>query len=187
MAALQEYKCPCCGGALEFNTGVQKMKCPFCDSEFEMEALQSYDEELQNEGTDDFTWETTAGSEWTEGETESMRSYVCKSCGGEIIGDANTAATACPYCGNPIVMMGQFSGTLKPDFVIPFKLDKEAAKAEGYFTPEAYEIVKKLVLAWDPDFTKVTPKEARELAEAEASGFLSEEEIDWDHLDEMKL
>lgn len=128
MAALQEYKCPCCGGALEFNTGVQKMKCPFCDSEFEMEALQSYDEELQNEGTDDFTWETTAGSEWTEGETESMRSYVCKSCGGEIIGDANTAATACPYCGNPIVMMGQFSGTLKPDFVIPFKLDKEAAK-----------------------------------------------------------
>ena len=51
----------------------------------------------------------------------------------------------------------------------------------------AYEIVKKLVLAWDPDFTKVTPKEARELEKAEASGFLSEEEIDWDHLDEMKL
>ena len=54
-----------------------------------------------------------------------MRSYVCKSCGGEIVGDENTAATACPFCGNPVVMMGQFAGALRPDYVIPFKLDKE--------------------------------------------------------------
>lgn len=39
------------------------------------------------------------------------------------------AATSCPFCGNPIVMIGQFSGSLKPDYVIPFKLDKKAAKA----------------------------------------------------------
>ena len=54
---------------------------------------------------------------------------MCKSCGGEIVGDENTAATSCPFCGNPVVMMGQFSGALKPDLVIPFKLDKNAAKA----------------------------------------------------------
>ena len=128
MANLQEYKCPCCGGALEFNSGVQKMKCPYCDTEFEMDALQSFDEVLQNEVADDYTWETSAGSEWSAGEANGMRAYLCKSCGGEIIGDSNTAATSCPYCGNPIVMMEQFSGVLKPDCVIPFKLDKEAAK-----------------------------------------------------------
>ena len=122
-----EYKCPCCGGALAFDSGVQKLKCPYCDTEFEMEALQSFDDVLQNEAADDYSWETTAGSEWGAGETDGMRSFVCKSCGGEIIGDANTAATSCPYCGNPIVMMNQFSGVLKPDCVIPFKLDKEAA------------------------------------------------------------
>lgn len=38
------------------------------------------------------------------------------------------AATSCPFCDNPIVMMGQFAGALKPDLVIPFKLDKKAAK-----------------------------------------------------------
>lgn len=128
MADLQEYKCPCCGGAIEFNSSIQKMKCPFCDTEFEMDALKSYDEVLSEDKADDYTWQTTAGEQWAEGETDAMRSYVCKSCGGEIIGDANTAATECPYCGNPIVMMNQFSGTLKPDFVIPFKLNKEAAK-----------------------------------------------------------
>lgn len=130
MAAIQEYKCPCCGGAIGFDSSIQKMKCPFCDTEFEMETLQSYDADLQSEGGDNMTWETTAGTEWGEGETDGIKSFVCKSCGGEIIGDENMAATACPYCGNPVVMMGNFSGALKPDFVIPFKLDKEKAKEE---------------------------------------------------------
>lgn len=129
MQTLQEYKCPCCGGAIAFDSTLQKMKCPYCDTEFEMEALEGYDAELQSEKSDNMEWETSAGGDWQEGETDGLRSYVCKSCGGEIVGDANTAATACPFCGNPVVMMGQFSGALKPDLVIPFKLDKKAAKA----------------------------------------------------------
>ena len=98
MAVLQEYKCPCCGGAIAFDSGIQKMKCPYCDTEFEMEALAAYDSELSNESPDDLQWESVGGESWQE---EGIRSYVCKSCGGEIIGDENTAATACPYCGNP--------------------------------------------------------------------------------------
>ena len=103
MAGLQEYKCPCCGGAIAFDSKIQKMKCPYCDTEFEMDALKGYDAELQNEQTDDMEWDTSAGSEWQEGETDGLRTYVCKSCGGEIVGDANMAATSCPFCDNPIV------------------------------------------------------------------------------------
>lgn len=127
MSTLQEYKCPCCGGALEFNSSIQKMKCPFCDTEFEMEILEEYDAQLENEQASDMNWDTSAGQEWAEGETAGLKTYVCKSCGGEIIGDDTTAATSCPYCDNPIVLMGQFSGELKPDYVIPFKQDKKAA------------------------------------------------------------
>lgn len=128
MQTLQEYKCPCCGGAIAFDSALQKMKCPYCDTEFDMETLKGYDDILQGAQADDMKWKTSAGTEWQEGETEGLRSYVCNSCGGEIIGDENTAATSCPFCGNPVVMMGQFSGELKPDLVIPFKLDKKAAK-----------------------------------------------------------
>ncbi len=46
----------------------------------------------------------------------------------------------------------------------------------------AFDLVKRLVLAWDPDFTKVTPEEAVQLQAAEDSGFVPEEEIDWDNL-----
>lgn len=125
--ALQEYKCPCCGGGIEFNSEIQKMKCPYCDTEFEMDTLRSFDEELKNDAPDEMKWETTAGSMWSEEESSKMRAYSCKSCGGEIIGEDTTGAMACPYCGNPVVMMEQFSGTLKPDYIIPFKLDKQAA------------------------------------------------------------
>lgn len=128
MAEIQEYKCPCCGGAIAFDSTIQKMKCPYCDTQFDMETLASYDSELKSEQKDDMSWQAASGGEWQEGETGSLRSYVCKSCGGEIACDENTAAASCPFCGNPVVMMGQFSGALKPDYVIPFKLDKKAAK-----------------------------------------------------------
>ncbi len=127
LAVLQEYKCPCCGGAIEFNSDAQKMKCPYCGSEFDVETLISYDDELKNDCDDNMEWETHAGGEWQEGEADNLNVYVCNSCGGEIIGDETTAATSCPYCGNPVVMMGQFKGELKPDYVIPFKLDKNDA------------------------------------------------------------
>lgn len=47
----------------------------------------------------------------------------------------------------------------------------------------AEEFVRRLVLAWDPDYTKVTSAEAAQLKEAEESGFISAEEIDWDNLE----
>lgn len=124
---LQEYKCPCCGGAIAFDSTIQKMKCPYCDTEFEMDTLADYDRELRSDQPDQMEWEVQAGSAWHNGEADRLRSYLCKSCGGEIVGDETMAATACPYCGNPVVVMGQFSGALRPDYVIPFRLDKNAA------------------------------------------------------------
>ena len=44
MPQLLEYKCPCCGGAIEFDSTLQKMKCPYCDTEFETESLKGYDD-----------------------------------------------------------------------------------------------------------------------------------------------
>lgn len=46
----------------------------------------------------------------------------------------------------------------------------------------AYEFIKKLVLAWDPDFTKTTPDEAERIAQAEKSGFIDDEDIDWEKI-----
>ena len=127
LAVLQEFKCPCCDGALEFDSSVQKMSCPYCGTEFEMETLQAYDAELNSQPQDNMTWDTAAGSDWQPGEEEGLRVYTCNTCGGEIVTDETTGATECPFCGNPVVMTGQFAGALKPDLVIPFKVDKKGA------------------------------------------------------------
>lgn len=48
----------------------------------------------------------------------------------------------------------------------------------------AYELMRRIVLAWDPDFTKLTPDEADRLNEAEKEiergEVVSDSEIDWD-------
>ncbi len=130
MSDLLEYKCPCCGGVIEFDVQTQKPKCPYCDTEFELETLKGYEEDLKEAPEKSDEWEDASG-EWQEDEQDNLRVYVCNSCGGEVVCDNTTAATHCPYCSNPIIMKGQLAGDLRPDLVIPFKLDKKAAK-EGY-------------------------------------------------------
>ncbi len=159
MSDLLDYKCPACGGALAFDTATQKMKCPYCDSTYEMAELQQKDAVLDTQQAempqdavtqDNFDWNTDSAQDWN-GEDANMSVFVCKSCGGEIVGDQNTVATACPYCGNPVVMSGRLSGQLKPNYVIPFKLDKKAAKdmlkkyvSSKKFAPNAFKSENKL-------------------------------------------
>ena len=129
MAQMLEYKCPCCGGAVKFDSASQKVKCPYCDTEFDVEAFKKLEQEAAaREPEQETKWETSGQSEWQQGEADGMQVFTCQSCGGEIVADENTAATSCPYCGNPVVLTGRLSGMLRPEYVIPFKLDKKQAK-----------------------------------------------------------
>ena len=129
MAEIIEYKCPNCSGAIAFDSSIQKMKCPYCDSELEMDSLKKLDEELTDlPASEDLSWEKSDSNQWQEEEADQMRVYACESCGGQLVTDETTAATSCPYCDNPVVLKERLAGDLKPNYVIPFKLDKKAAK-----------------------------------------------------------
>lgn len=125
MSATIEYKCPCCGGKIEFDSTLQQMKCPYCDTTFDVGAMMTHDEVLNQPSQDDMQWQKEQEESTWQGD---MNVYACRSCGGQIFADENTAATHCPYCGNPVMLTDRLSGDLKPDYVIPFKLDKQAAK-----------------------------------------------------------
>ena len=127
MSELLEYKCPACGGAINFDSASQQMKCPYCEASFDVEALKSYDDELKKDQPSKINWNMQTSDDWG-GEDQNMGVYICQSCGGEIFGDETVAATSCPFCDNPIVMTSQLAGVLRPDLIIPFKLDKKAAK-----------------------------------------------------------
>lgn len=137
------YQCPACTGPLHFVGGSGKLECEYCGASYdvaEIEALyaekeekaaaaqQAAEETRQSAPSGDGgAWDTSSLSEDWGAEGGGMRAYGCPSCGAELICDETTAATSCPYCGNPTVVPGQFSGQLRPDFIIPFKLSKEDA------------------------------------------------------------
>lgn len=119
-----------------------KLECEYCGSSYdvaEIEVLYAEKEEKaaetqQAEEQKKQAEASSAGDEWDtsdlqqwDAEEDDMQAYSCPSCGAELICDKTTAATSCPYCGNPTVVPGQFSGSLKPDYIIPFKLSKEEA------------------------------------------------------------
>ena len=136
MSDVIEYKCPFCGGAMEFDSKSQHMKCLYCNTEMTVEEFQRTQkpeaETAAEKKTAKENWFSLSSGQWQKDETNHMRVYSCQSCGGEIVADETTGATTCPFCNNKVTIKGQFSGDLKPDYIIPFKLDKKAAKKRYY-------------------------------------------------------
>lgn len=124
---IQNYKCPACTGPLHFAAASGKLECEYCGSIYEIEEMEAKYaagaeaavEASANKKADPEGWGPGAG----------MKAYSCPSCGAELVCDENTAASSCPYCGNPTVAPAQFADMLKPDYVIPFKKEKKEAKA----------------------------------------------------------
>ena len=129
-AQVTNYKCPACTGPLHFVGATGKLECDYCGSTFDVSYIESLmqDAEQKAEAAAEEGWDLSdLSSDWGA-EGGQMRVYNCPSCGAELICEETTAATSCPYCGNTTIVPGQFSGMMKPEYVIPFKLDKEAAK-----------------------------------------------------------
>ena len=130
---ITNYQCPACTGPLRFDPVTGKLVCEYCGSAYdtsEIEALYAQADANAAQAAQAAAGETQPeGSHWSEAEAAGLKVYNCPSCGAELICDQTTAATSCPYCGNPSIVPGELSGALRPDWVIPFKLTKEKAIA----------------------------------------------------------
>ncbi len=122
-----EYKCPCCDAGLRFSAQAQRLHCEYCENEFDLDAVKAYNEGAAQQASE-FSWDRQESQTWSEAEEAALRAFQCPTCAGEILTDANTAATFCPYCGNPTILPSRVSGGLKPDALIPFQTTKEDAK-----------------------------------------------------------
>ena len=124
--ATVNYKCPNCGGPLQFNPDKQMFSCEYCMSDFEEQKIQQLYADTEAKQSQAEQQEAKA-KQTPEKEDDEAVVYTCPSCGAEVITTASTAATHCFYCQNPVVLGGRLSGEFKPDRVVPFALSKEKA------------------------------------------------------------
>ena len=119
------YKCPACGSPLTYST-TGKLTCAACSNEFEVEAVEKFFEQGNADGGfdwGDYKKKFAAGGE----KLENTAVYVCRSCGAAVETDGTAAATHCPYCDNEVIISDQLGGSIKPNAIIPFSIDKNAA------------------------------------------------------------
>lgn len=129
---MTNYQCPACTAPLHFVGASGKLECDYCGGSYTVEEIERlYAEKEAASAAVQEKKEARAARDAEAGDESAaqLKTYSCPSCGAELICDATTSATSCPYCGNNGIVAGQFGGEFKPDFVLPFKLDKEAAVA----------------------------------------------------------
>lgn len=167
------YKCLNCEGNLVYSVEDQKMKCEFCGSLFEINELEEKkqvkeifgtnnsgkDLKIVNTGFDSFNLTNenfgdyntlVARKEAEKMEAESrakefitMQKVKCTSCGSELLINGVESSTFCAYCGQATIVMDRVDDYLKPDYIIPFKVNQEDAERiirtilnDGFFVPK---------------------------------------------------
>lgn len=122
MEAVQ-YKCPNCGGELQFKPDKQNFGCDYCMSSFTEDEIKQVCAKAENSIPTDA--EIQAQNDFTA----HTNCYHCGSCGAEIIAEDNQTATFCYYCHEPVILSGRLSGDYMPSKVIGFKLTRDNAVA----------------------------------------------------------
>ncbi|MCR5825796.1 MAG: hypothetical protein K6G54_04465 [Oscillospiraceae bacterium] len=121
MDHVMEQKCASCGAPLRFDPQQGRLVCDSCG------ATQKIPDELDIGSVDLTGFDFNAITEnATDADAENLPIYNCLSCGAEVIASAEQITTTCPYCGNNIVLTDKVSGKLRPDGVVPFRIDQKA-------------------------------------------------------------
>jgi len=117
------FACTSCGADLKYKPGTEHLTCEYCGAQNEIPKIEGEIEEL------DFRKFLAEKSE-TE-ETIVERFVKCESCGASSTLEPNVTSALCPYCSTPMVVEQANDETvIQPKSLLPFKLDKDAAKGQ---------------------------------------------------------
>lgn len=118
----RRFPCAQCGGRLTFAPGTDELVCPYCSHRNRIPAAENFAVE-QDFG--EAMKRLEAGHDRVEHHT-----VKCDACGANPETDPKATATACPFCGSPIVSQARASTAIKPDCVLPFAVAEGRARDE---------------------------------------------------------
>ena len=139
MSTLLEQKCPCCGGAIEFNANTQNMKCPYCDAEFDIAAMQQAADALL--GEHDFTSFCSAKTE-KENKVRTLYDFTVRREGQDVV----IRVTGSGFLYNMVrilagTLMKVGQGAIKPEQIPGILEAMDRTKAGPTLPPEGLTLV----------------------------------------------
>lgn len=127
MEAPKEYRWPCsqCGAELRYAPGQRELVCEHCGHRQE---LPGVGRDLRNIALKEHPLARGLAKDLPAEAIETVRASRCPNCGALIEFSGATHATECPFCSTPVVTDSDETRKIKPQALIPFKLDERAAR-----------------------------------------------------------
>ena len=104
------YKCSNCGSSLNYIPRTDSLGCPYCGSRFPVR-----------------NFAVNAGADESKDEY-GVVSFICKSCGAQMLSTDEQIVSYCSYCGGEAVLQSKMGTETRPRFIIPFHITKESCR-----------------------------------------------------------
>jgi Zn finger protein HypA/HybF involved in hydrogenase expression len=126
-AEASEFRCPACGGRMEFDAGRGALSCESCG------ATRAMGQEDATQTIVEYDLEHGLAAAAQRGFGTALRRVGCEQCGAVVSYAENETARRCDFCGSPqVVSREQSQQPIRPESVLPFQVNREAAA--GHFS-----------------------------------------------------
>ena len=135
----EEFPCSSCGSVLRYKPGTDALKCDYCGH------INPIEKDPGAELKENDLW-ATLNALADAHEQEVRLALKCSSCAAEFTAQVNSTSENCPFCGTSIVVPPEEVRQLKPDGILPFAIDKSAARDAAqkwlqrlFFAPQKFK------------------------------------------------
>ncbi|SDI49599.1 TFIIB-type zinc finger domain-containing protein [Aliiruegeria lutimaris] len=118
------FPCPACGSDLRFSADKGDLMCDHCGH---VEHVSAVGRDQWGNALRELDYEAAQRNQVPSDEIVEIRSAHCDSCGADIEMSQMEQAKECPFCASPIVTDTGSHRQLKPQALLPFKLDERSA------------------------------------------------------------
>ncbi|MBQ7790397.1 MAG: hypothetical protein IJ399_03960 [Bacilli bacterium] len=101
-----DNKCPTCNANLEYNISKQNWKCKHCRNEYELQDIKKLRHRIKSD----------------------VNELICPTCNAKLFTNESDLSAKCVFCRNNVIVNKTKDKYPTPDKIIPFKIDKNAAK-----------------------------------------------------------
>lgn len=121
-ADANSYRCPQCGGEMNYDANAQQMVCGYC--EYAMPMPQSEGQRAIVE----YDLEHGLAMARERGFGAEVKTISCQECGASVSFPDNVTAHACDFCGSAQVLeQSDNRNVIRPESLVPFQVDRDGA------------------------------------------------------------